>query len=445
MRFSDLFLMGLTNLWRRKLRTVLTVLGVIIGTASIVVMLSLGFGLTKSTTEQIEKSGGLTTINVYEGYSGNSSGNEDEINGLTDSVVEQIAAIEHVVCASPVLNFSVLARQGAYECNMTLIGMTTDALKAMKLPISEGEIPTEGEDLKFIYGNQVLMDFYNTKTDEGYWDTGVMPDVDLMGKPLFVIFDMDAYYNSQSGDGTIPKKYMIDGAALIEGSEEDYNEYSWNVYVDIDALKAQLKKTFKSKAIPGQPTTKSGKPYKEYQYNQVYVQVDEMSNVTDVQKKIVDMGFEASSNAEYLQTMQKQYRSIQAVLGGIGAVSMFVAAISIANTMMMSIYERTKEIGVMKVLGCGLGNIRSMFLTEAGFIGLIGGILGVLLSYLISAVINTFLTSAYGYEAGETISYIPLWLPALSIVFAVLVGMIAGYFPAKRAMKLSPLAAIRNE
>ena len=118
-----------------------------------------------------------------------------------------------------------------------------------------------------------------------------------------------------------------------------------------------------------------------------------------------------------------------------------VAAIGIANTMMMSIYERTKEIGVMKVLGCSLRNIREMFLLEAAFIGLLGGIAGNILSFVMSAVINVVV----GSSGDSSISYIPWWLVLLSMAFAVLVGVLAGYFPAKRAMKLSPLAAIRNE
>ena len=111
--------------------------------------------------------------------------------------------------------------------------------------------------------------------------------------------------------------------------------------------------------------------------------------------------------------------------------------------MMMSIYERTKEIGVMKVLGCDLRNIRTLFLMEAGFIGFIGGIVGLILSFVISMVMNKLAQAAEEYMSG--ISYIPAWLVVLSLVFAVVVGMLAGFFPARRAMKLSPLAAIRNE
>ncbi len=158
------------------------------------------------------------------------------------------------------------------------------------------------------------------------------------------------------------------------------------------------------------------------------------------------MGFQTYSNAEFLETMQEQYFMIQAVLGGIGAVSLLVAAIGIANTMMMSIYERTKEIGVIKVLGCSLKNIKQMFLMEAGFIGLLGGLVGNVLSFMVSFVINKIAGSVAGAMGiASDISYIPPWLVLISLVFAIFVGMAAGYFPALRAMRLSPLAAIRNE
>ena len=98
----------------------------------------------------------------------------------------------------------------------------------------------------------------------------------------------------------------------------------------------------------------------------------------------------------------------------------------------------------MKVIGCSLKNIRQLFLIEAGFIGFLGGVAGNLLSALISGVINMFVSGdSMGFSGN--ISYIPVWLVMLSMAFAVLVGMLAGYFPAVRAMKLSPLAAIRNE
>ena len=173
--------------------------------------------------------------------------------------------------------------------------------------------------------------------------------------------------------------------------------------------------------------------------------MDDVEHVEEVQKKLTDMGFQASSNADWMKQSEQQSSMIQAVLGGIGAVSLFVAAIGIANTMMMSIYERTKEIGVMKVLGCDMGNIRSMFLIESGFIGFMGGVLGALLSYGVSVIVNRFVSMSDMMGMSGNLSRIPLWLAFAAIGFAVFVGMAAGFMPAMRAMKLSPLAAIRNE
>lgn len=448
MRLIDLLRMSISNLWRRKLRTFLTVLGVIIGTASIVVMVSLGLGLSKSTMEQYEQSGGLTTITVYQSYDG-SVGSDDTAGKITDTTAQDILNIPHVEVASPVLGMSMIVKSGIYEGQIYIRAMTSEAMEKMDIPLSEGaHLPTDPENLEFLYGNQVVTDFYNARTNEYYWDTGEIPDVDFSSDSMFYILDTSAYWDAKYG-GTDeygnpvaqPKKYMFSSAGLVAGGEDDYNEFCYNTYCNIEALKAQLKKIYKNSAVPGQPTNSNGKPYKEWYYDEMYVSVDDLDNVLEVQDQIRNLGYEAYSNAEWIQQSQEQLGMIQAVLGGIGAVSLFVAAIGIANTMMMSIYERTKEIGIMKVLGCSLGRIRDLFLMEAGFIGLCGGAIGLILSYGISAIINTLLGESYG----GSISYIPLWLSGMSLVFAVIIGMLAGLMPALRAMKLSALSALRNE
>ena len=164
-----------------------------------------------------------------------------------------------------------------------------------------------------------------------------------------------------------------------------------------------------------------------------------------MQKQIIKSGYQAVSNIEWLKQTERQSGMIQAVLGGIGAVSLFVSSIGIANTMMMSVYERTKEIGVLKVLGCDMKTIRNVFLVESGFIGLFGGIAGTAISYLSSWIINNVLKESLLINGGQgNISRIPIELTLMAVAFSVIIGMAAGLFPALRAMKLSPLAAIRN-
>lgn len=459
MKIFDLLLMSVSNLWKRKLRTVLTVLGVVIGITSIVVMVALGNGLKQSMLDNYENYGSMTQIRIYSGgyYYAFSSGDQNEEKRLDDTFVNELLAMEHVESVYPHLTFNLIAKAGRYMNSwIQLTGMSQEEMQSLNVEIGEGSLPDSQTELKFFYGNNVLIDFYDEKTgNSSYWENGEAPNVDLMNDTIFYIFDTDAYWSSRSGgsseEGTpvkAPKKYIIKASGIMEGELGDWKNYSQDVICDIDALKAQLKQVFKKKAIPGQPTRKNGKPYNELFYSNIIIQVDDMENVLPLTQTLQDMGYNASSSAEWIQQEMDSMNTIQAVLGAIGAVAMIVAAISITNTMMMSIYERTKEIGVMKVLGCDIHNIQALFLMEAGFIGFIGGVVGVGFSYLLSFGINSLVASSeMGANMGVAgaICRIPLWLSPLAIVFAIVVGMVAGFIPSLRAMRLSPLAAIRNE
>lgn len=459
MKFRDLLRLSTSNLFKRKLRTVLTVLGVMIGVASIVTMVSLGLGLSRSLTEEMSTYGSLTSVTVQDAsnmyfYDGSSDSEVDENKHLDDDAIAELSQLPNVERVVPMIETSAFLKSGAYEAYITLVGVPDGYLESENVELAEGTYPAGGSgQMQVMYGNQIINQIYNPKTYSGYWYDGTMADVDLMNDTVFFILDMDSYWNFESGyvgeDGVapkMPKKHLFEASGIVAGGVDDYNSYSYYVYCNIDDLKAILKKEFKGRTIPGQPTTSSGKPYKEIYYNRLLVYTDSMDHVTDLQTMISGMGYSASSDAEWIQSNQKQMGYIQLVLGGIGAVSLLVAAIGIANTMMMSIYERTKEIGIMKVLGCDMYNIQGMFLIEAGCIGFIGGVVGLIISGILSWVIN-IAAASMGDAMGLSgqISYIPVWLAALSLVFAVLVGMLAGFFPSLRAMKLSPLAAIRNE
>ncbi len=469
MKWIDLLRMSSGNLRRRKLRTFLTVLGVVVGTASIVVMISLGLGMQQSIYREIEQSGGMTAITVTGKDAGNQMVYTSEDSGeeatqyITDETIQELSKIEHVKSATPTLTMSSILLSGKYYGYIQLVGLTPEEMERQNMKLVEGSRLPEGDtaNLELVFGNGVATMFYEKGTDKGYWDTQEVPDIDFMKDQMFLILDQEAYFNSQQNTAGValgdnnskeggakkekpPKKYVVRGSGLVAGDIEAYNANYYNVYCDMNALKSMLQKEYAGRAIPGQPTTKTGKPYRFFAYSSAMVQADDIDHVESLAAEIQSKGYKVSTNAEYLKSMQKQFAMVQAVLGGIGAVSLFVAAIGIANTMMMSIYERTKEIGVIKVLGCSLRNIKQMFLLEAGFIGFIGGVVGNILSFMMSFAINV--VTGHGSMMGMdgNISYIPLWLVGASMVFAVFVGMAAGYFPAVRATKLSPLEAIRN-
>ena len=147
--------------------------------------------------------------------------------------------------------------------------------------------------------------------------------------------------------------------------------------------------------------------------------------------------------------MEQISKTSQAVLGGIGSITLLVAAIGIINTMIMSIYERRKEIAIMKVIGATFNDVRLLFLAEAGLIGLIGGILGITISFGLSKAINV-LAAGYmssmmgGGDATVSLSIITPGLVLLAIGFSIMVGVIAGIYPANKAVRLSPIEAMRN-
>ena len=452
MKVLDLLKLSISNLKRRKLRTVLTVLGVMIGTASVVTMLSLGIGLDELNKESIAQSGSLKAIDVSVPYTRqNDTSKKSEPIYIKDETIKSFSRLEHVEGVSPVLSTSVIVMQGPYMLREQIYGVGDDYMDEIQL--ESGHLPKDKKKLEFVYGNFVIRDFFNQKKpSESFYDTNKLPNVDYY-KPMFVIFDTDSFEKANAGGENAPKppkKYIIETAGVVKGGAsmdeyDNYNNYSYGIDCNIDALKVILKKIYKNRLIPDHPTTKKGKPLKYLVYDSAKVYVDDMKNVIAVQKQITEMGYQAESQMEWIEQSKASTNMIQMVLGGIGAVSLFVASIGIANTMMMSIYERTKEIGIMKVLGCDMNRIRDMFLIESGAIGLIGGLTGVIFSFIISIVINALGVAASVSGVEGDISRIPLWLVISAIIFAVIIGMLAGFFPSLRAMKLSPLTALRND
>ena len=442
MKWSDLIRLAATNLWRRKLRSVLTMIGVMIGTASIVVMVSIGIGINQGYIDSLSQSGELTTINInsttYYGGGGmviigGSSGEEPiEAIKLDDRAVREIAVLDHVTVVSPQQDFyNMTTKTGKFESSYSLTAINPDAVEALGIHVVEGSGFSKNapsDTIEILLGEGAKSGFRNPRSSR--WDSEA-PDKDrLNAKKTRVQSD-----NTDTDDQGNPKEYEF--KARVVGIVEDDNAgHGYNMYCSLDTMKLIMQKNKKVFQNIGTKTD---------EYPSAVVKVDSFENVLDVQDQIKSMGLSSYSMAETIQQMQESSKSLQLMLGGIGGVAMLVAAISICNTMLMSIYERTREIGVMKVLGCKMSKIGAMFLTEAGIIGLGGGILGLAISYGLSAGINALIAIAMQGAGGSFRSVIPPYLALGALVFSILVGVLAGLYPSQRAMRLSALAAIRNE
>ena len=440
MNSIELFRMGIKNLWRRKLRTFLTILGVIIGTASIITMVSLGFGMNEGFKQELSRMGSLNIINVNPPYDmyydgGKPSGPQQKKLVLDDTAVRKFSEIAGVEAVTPILESYVKIISGKFEAYVSIKGINPDVMEQFEFKLSDGRLLESGDTLNVVFGAHVNQQFYNPKARMRY---GPPPQssVNVMKDKLELTFDMG--YSENQGK---PKQYKINGVGILQ--EGDW-EKDYSAFMPITQLKKMVDEHNKSQNNRNNNRTQS-----QSGYNRVMVKVGNIKEVQKIQQQIKDMGFNAYSLSDYLDSLQKTSSILQAVLGGIGAISLLVAALGITNTMVMSIYERTREIGIMKVIGASLKDIRRLFLFEAGMIGFTGGLLGVILSKIASYILNSIgfrFVNFFGPGGGNTkISIIPLWLILATLVFTTIVGLVSGFYPARRAMKLSALEAIRTE
>ncbi len=437
MNFRDVLKLSLDNLWRRRWRTVLTTLGVAIGTISVIIMLSLGYGLKGSLEEEINSYGSVNDIVLT--YNGDS---EDMY--FFESRVEEFEQLDYVKAVTPELTCITFLYEGKWEVYAELRGLPKEKLQ--EIEVGEGRIPdSDSGQLELIIGNQMILEVHDVNTGEyPYWDNnGELADMDFLGGNVRTVF----FQNSFDGNYSLSREKKIPIVGMVAGDENTYGTYCYGAMCDIDILKSYLEKNYRGQVIPGQPVDKNGAPYKELVYTSLTLSITDSRHVEEAVEYFRSMGYIVSSNAEWLEENNNIFSIVQLILGGIGAVALLVAAIGITNTITMSIYERRKEIGIMKVLGCDIENIGAMFVTEAGFIGFIGGAVGVALSYMISYVINMVGGDMMAYAIGVSgkLSVIPMWLPFVGVGFAILIGVMAGYFPSRKATKISALAAIRNE
>jgi putative ABC transport system permease protein len=435
MRFLDLIALIFENLGRRKGRVALTTVGVVIGTAAIVILVSLGIGLQKNANEQLYGIGDLSQIQVSPSYGespvfDSTTGMPQAQTLITDRTLEEFAAlpgVELVVPRDYIMGGSVLEYK-RLEAWVSLIGVGgIEDLAALGITALQGETALGSGTA--VIGAMIPINFYDPN-----WRPGQEPPVppDLYGQTLrLTLFKYDNEGNE------IRKTLQLRVTGVLA---ETRNEPDWSIYIPLDDL-TRMNEWFLGKRIN---RDKDG-------YQMVIVKAADPREVIELADQITAMGFQAYTPQSFVEGINSFYLVLQLMFGGMGAIALLVAAIGIANTMAMAILERTREIGLMKAIGATNQNVLTVFLGEAAGIGFLGGLGGVLVGWSVGQVINV-LALAYlagqgggGFPAPSIAVETPAWLLIFALVFATLIGLLSGIFPALRAATLIPINALKYE
>lgn len=402
MKKSDIFAMAWQNLRNRKTRTRLTIAGVVIGTCAIIIMLSIGIGIDKMITSQYEQNSTLNKITVYSmgDYTNDSTGEVQKAMPFDESAVNYFSKLDNVKTVVPTLEISqyVNIAHGKYNYSGSVYGIPLKEMEMIGYKTDQGDFKKYSERNACFFGKDIIQYFSDVqgnnpkyKYDENYNISE--SEFDFM-KDTFTInaknqqssddLSSNNMTNDNNNSNSDDSKNQAAGGTqklnvigTLKQTSNDY-EASNAIFIDLDRAKQLVSESNRLSSV---------KNYK-LSYSSINVYCDDTKSVSEVKQKIQDKGYSCSTDDEGLQEQKKVMRIVQLILGAIGGVSMFVAAFGISNTMVMSVFERTKEIGIMKVLGCDIRDIKDIFLYEAGIIGMFGGVIGIIISYIISIIAN---------------------------------------------------------
>lgn len=401
---KELFALASRQLGRKKLRVFLIVLGIAIGVAAVIGVTALGEGIRVQAVEQIKSQHDLTTIDVSAGVG------EGSITLITDSKLNAIETDEHVLFVAPFVKDSYVTQNNTY---LAVKGITPEYKRIHSdLQLEQGNWFEAGKK-----SNEIVL---------GY-------DV---AKRLSTIEDLELgdRFNAKIrlyGEGDRPTDktttFIISGILKSAGDEHDNQ-----VLVDLTEAKALDEKDA---------------------YDGAEVKVDDPASAASVLTRIERLGLGAHSAQDVIDEVNKLMTAITLILGFFSGISLVVGALMVVNTMIISVYERTKEIGLTKALGASDYDIMKMFLAECLIIGILGGVfgdlLGICFSMMIDIVGKPFLVSALGSDLGAglqsgSITVITPWMLAAGFAISLILSIVSGLYPARRAARLNPLDALRQ-
>ncbi|KLT20016.1 ABC transporter permease [Neobacillus vireti] len=380
--------MALKSIKSNKLRSALTMLGMIIGVSSVIILVSIAQGSAANVTSQINQLGtNLLTINTF--------GSD---LALTEDKIKELSKLNGVKAVSPVVSGRVNVKQGRTSSQVTLTGTNAEYSTVRDTKVSNGRFITD-LDLEYrqkiaVIGSDTASTFFGTENPVGQY--------------LQI-------------DGT---SFKVVGVLVSKGSS--MGQSGDNVVIV--------------------PLSTGQRLVKSTTINQVYLQgqsEDQMDFVmNEVEMALASMypnksdSYSVTNQQDLMDTMSSVTNTMTMMLGGIASISLLVGGIGIMNIMLVSVSERTKEIGIRKAIGAKRRDVLLQFLIEAVVLSGVGGLIGILTGVGLGKLVSSILSL--------TVSFTPSVM-VLSFLFSLAVGVVFGVFPANKASKLNPIQALRYE
>jgi len=397
MDLKNLIKLSLRTFTTRPARTGLTILAMGVGIGAILIFVSLGYGLQKTMLEQITTAEALLTLDV--------TTPDPEILPLTEEKLSEMSKIENVEEISPLALLPGQISLGPLTSDTTFYICHPSYFRLGGIVTKVGKL-FEKEDEKKIVISSALAKSFNLE-EENAINQKVKVNLFLTritetGEEKIEILEME-------------EPYSISGII-----DDEIMSYTFIPIATLGDLKINA-------------------------FSQIKVRVGQAKFMQEVNEKLANMGFIISSLSETVDEANKVFRAIQIILGAFGVVALIVAAIGMANTMTVTLLERTNEIGIMKAIGASNQDIERMFLFESMAIAFLGGIGGIGINFLISRSLNVIVNVLARGLGGQAVAlfYTPPWFIVFIIVFSILVGVLSGIFPARRAATMNSLEALR--
>src|SRR5215813_186370 len=478
MKVPDLLDLAGRNLRESVLRNSLTTMGISVGVASLVAMLSLGVGLQQLFTRQLARTGLFDSIFVTQGFGPRAARHEVQQSGprrlLDEGVRRDLEHISGVKEVYPDVRFMAQVKRAdeawkpqwqelpRYEmvAALPLSARERDAFEGMKgsffSSAAAEETILQMESAKLfdaknptgLVGQEIAIRFPQRKAlqpDESSTSTEAMQSNAGSESQNIPAEARAALEQMGAGYSVVVHEQKLKVVGIVEPRADNIFRGAQNggIYIPVGfAEKLQPMQMGDQRATVAGPMTGQ-------KYSGLVVRVKKAAEVERIEGEIKKMGVNAFSLLDAATTLRRVFAFVDLFLGVFGSLALAVASLGIVNTLVMSILERRREIGIMKAIGASDKDVRSLFFFEAGAMGLLGGGLGVLFGWIIGRVIN-FGTQIYMQRQQQDFTApnvwsVPWWLIGGAIAFSIIVSLISGLYPATRAAKLDPVQALRYE